>query len=147
MRFGADVEQHFALQFNGLHQVTAQFFAIQACLAGPRLCQRVFAPGLGIAAHQRGGRCIQKYRPHAVALGAQGLQLLGHQLQRSAAAGIGGNGHMGGLLLVFQRHKILQQFGRQVVYAEVANVFQRVQGYGFARAGHAGDDHNIHGHS
>ena len=55
MRFGADAEQQFALQFDGLHQVAAQLFAIQVCLAGPGLRQRVFAPGLGVAAHQRGG--------------------------------------------------------------------------------------------
>ena len=54
---------------------------------------------------------------------------------------------MAGLLLVFQCYKVLQQLGRQVVHAVIAYVFERVQGHGFARTGHTGDDHNIHGDS
>ena len=131
VRLLAQVPQQFALEFNRIYESPPIILGRMPRLG---LRQRVFAPGLGVAAHQGFGGCVQKQGFDNRALFAQFLELLGHDRQRRGAADIHGNCHAVGVLLLLQHHKLQQQLGRQVVHAVVARVFQRMQGHRLARA-------------
>ncbi|MNU08937.1 hypothetical protein D3C72_2552160 [compost metagenome] len=57
---------------------------------------------------------------------AQRLELLRNERKGHPAAHVHGNGHAPRLLLALERNEGREQFGRQVVDAVVAGVFQRM---------------------
>jgi hypothetical protein len=74
-------------------------------------------------------------RTHA--LGAQVLDQRQQVRQRAGAAHVHRDRHAGRVALVLQADELAQQLRRQVVDAEEARVFQRMQRHRLARAGDA----------
>ena len=76
----------------------------------------------------------------------QAQQLLGQLWQTLGAASVHGNGHFFIAVVALEFDKRLQQLGWQIVHAVIASILQRMQCNGFARAGHAADQHKLHRH-
>ncbi len=104
---------------------------------GHLLRQRMQAARLGESAHQRVGVRIEKDRADGHAFGRQLLQQL-EQVRQRAGARIDCDGHAALRMRELHAQELSQQFGWQVVHAEEAGVFQRMQGDRLARARNAG---------
>lgn len=109
-----------------------------------RIGERMTAAGFRETLDQGFGLCIKKEKLEIESARAQHVQLLRQHDQALAAANVDGDRHFVGPLTAQLLQECLQQRRRQVVYAEVARIFQHVEGNGFAGAGQAADDDDLH---
>jgi len=102
------------------------------------------APGFGVALHQCIGAGVEKQHLHVVAQLAQ----LAHGVAQAGEAGahthVDRHGHLG-VSFLFERQRHFQHVAHgQVVDAEIAGIFENVDGQRFAGTGNASDDDQLH---
>ncbi len=85
-------------------------------------------PRLGKAPHQRAGGGVEEDRLHADAFAAQLREQRQQMRQRAGAAHVDGDRDAAIGALALEAQEFAQQLGRQVVDAEEAGVFQRMEG-------------------
>ena len=104
------------------------------------------APRFGKTAHQHAFFCLHKQYFDLMAFIAQVLDLLLRFLNVDAGADIDTHAEFGfiGAFDVVQ-HQRRQHFQRQVVHAEIAEVFELFEGNGLTRAGQSANQDDFHG--
>ena len=110
--------------------------------------QRMAPSRLGESAHQCVGGGIEEHGSQSnvlIGVGGDAGQAFGQAGQRRSAAHVHRDCHLARAVALFQRDERGEQFGRQVVNAVEAQVFQRGERHRFARARHAGDQHQLNG--
>ena len=117
---------------------------LQAVLfPGGLLRQRVWPARLGEAAHQRVRARVEEHRADHDPFAPQLLDQRQQVGQRTGAAHVHRDGDAALRAAVLESQEVAQQLGRQVVDAEEARVFQRVQRDRLAGPGDAGDEHHL----
>src|SRR6185369_8316580 len=105
--------------------------------------ERMRAPRLREAAHERRRRRVEKDRLHADAFALQIREERQQVRQRSGAADIDGHCDAALAALCFEADEVAQQLGREVVHTEDAGIFERMQRDGLAGPRNAGDENDL----
>ena len=101
---------------------------------GAAVGERMGAPRLREAPHQRAGGGVEKDRLDGDAFAAQSRQQRQQVRQRVGAAHVDGDGDAPVAPLLLEAQEVAQQLRRQVVDAEESGVFERVQGHRLCRS-------------